>query len=425
MNTRRAFFGKLGALTGALALESFFKPGFAQNMAGYAQEAPAGIASNEDFWGWVRQEFNTSPNLVNLNNGGVSPSPRSVQEAMFQYFRMSNEAPSYYMWRILDANREGLRGKLADLAGCSTDEIAINRNATEALNTVIFGLPLQKGDEVVGTMQDYPNMINAWKQREKRDGIVLKRIDLKLPEDDEEVLVKQFTSQFTARTKIVHLTHIINWTGQILPVRKIAAEARKRGIEVLVDGAHSFAHLDYKIPDLDCDYFGTSLHKWLHAPFGSGLLYIKKERIKKIWALMGSNEPDGPDIRKFESLGTRSFASEMAIGHAVDFHHIIGAARKEARLKYLKAYWTEKVKNNPKVIFGTTLNPQYSCAIANVRLRNMTTAQLDSQLMEKYRIHAVGIQWPGVDGIRVTPNVYTSLKDLDRLVNALNELSLV
>jgi selenocysteine lyase/cysteine desulfurase len=222
---------------------------------------------------------------------------------------------------------------------------------------------------------------------------------------------------------LVHLTHIINWTGQILPVKKIAFEAHKRGIEVLVDGAHSFAHLDYKIPDLDADYFGTSLHKWLHAPFGSGLLYIKKEKIGKVWALLSNNEPDGPDIRKFESLGTRSFASEMAIGHAVDFHNTIGAARKQARLKYLKQYWTAQLKQNPKVQFATTLNAEKSCAICTFRLSNMKTAELDYQLLEKYRIHTVGINWPGVDGVRVTPNVYTSLKDLDRLVKAVNEIS--
>jgi selenocysteine lyase/cysteine desulfurase len=418
---RRDFLQKIGTIGGFLALEPFLNKGFANELNKITENYNA--TDNEDFWGLVRKEFDVSKRLINLNNGGVSPCPRSVQNAMFEYFKMSNEAPSYYMWRILDKGREGLRKKLADLAGTSETEIAINRNSTEALNTIIFGLDLKKDDEVVTTLQDYPNMINAWKQREKRDGIKIIRLDLKLPEDDDTVLVNQFVNAFTEKTKLVHLTHIINWTGQLLPVKKIAEAAHLRGIEVLVDGAHSFAQLNYKIPDLGADYFGTSLHKWLYAPFGSGMLYIKKEKIHKVWALLSNNEPASDDIKKFESLGTRSFASEMAIGNAVDFHNLIGSQRKMDRLIYLKQYWCNKVKDISNVKINTSLDDAKSCAIANVKLKNMTTAQLDSALFNNYKIHSVGIQWPGVDGVRVTPNIYTSTKDLDKLVEAINKLS--
>jgi selenocysteine lyase/cysteine desulfurase len=260
------------------------------------------------------------------------------------------------MWRIIDQGREPLRQKLANLAGADPEEIAVNRNATEALNTVIFGLPLQNGDEVIGTLQDYPNMIQAWKQRQLRDGIVYKQISFDFPMEDDQQMVKKFADAITPKTRLLHLTHIINWIGQILPVRKIADMAHSRGIEVLVDGAHSFALLDFKIPDLGCDYFGTSLHKFLSAPIGSGMLWIKKEKIEKIWPLVCNDKPLGADIRKFETLGTRSFCIEQAIGEAVNFHEAIGSRRKQERIHYLKHYWASKAKQIPGVKLHTSLN---------------------------------------------------------------------
>jgi selenocysteine lyase/cysteine desulfurase len=327
------------------------------------------------------------------------------------------------MWRTLDEGREGLRGKLAELAGCNAEELAINRNATEGLNTVIFGLNLKAGDEVVLTKQDYPNMINAWKQREKRDGIKLVWLNLNLPQEDENAIVQQFVNAFTSRTKIVHVTHLINWTGQFLPIRKIADEAHKRGIEVIGDGAHSFAHTDFKIPDLGCDYFATSLHKWLCAPFGSGLLWIKKEKIKNIWALLSNDKPDGEDIRKFETLGTRSFASEMAIGNAVDFHNVMGSKRKEERLRYLTDYWTSRVSDLKRVSFLQPKTKHMYCALSNIAVEGMKPADFASTLHSKYKIHTVAIDWENIHGTRVTPHVYTSTKDLDRLVKAVREMA--
>ncbi|MFN3307070.1 MAG: aminotransferase class V-fold PLP-dependent enzyme, partial [Candidatus Kapaibacteriota bacterium] len=244
-----------------------------------------------EFWYWVKQAFTVSPNILNLNNGGVSPQPRTVQDAFVRYNQISNEGPAYFMWRILDQGREPLRKKLAEIAGCSHEEIAINRNTTEGMNTIIFGLNLKPNDEVVLAKQDYPNVINAWKFREKRDGIKLKWVDLILPSEDKDYLIDSFVSKFTPKTKVVNLTHMINWNGQILPVKEIADEAKKRGILVLVDGAHTFAHLDFKITDLNCDFFATSLHKWLCAPFGTGMLYVRKDLIKDMPPLHPNYNP--------------------------------------------------------------------------------------------------------------------------------------
>ena len=262
--------------------------------------SPDQLATEEDFWYFIQQSFTVSPGIINLNNGGVCPAPRTVQEAMKRYYDYSNEAPSYYMWRILDQGREPLRKRLAALSGCSNEEIAINRNSSEGLETVIFGLTLEKGDEIVAARQDYPNMVNAYKQREERDGIKMVWISLELPSEDEDYMVRQYVNAFTSRTKVVHITHVINWNGQIIPVKKIADEAHKRGIKVIVDGAHSFAHFDFKIPELGADYFATSLHKWLYAPIGAGMLYVKKEHISSLYPLFAASNPKEDNIRKLD-----------------------------------------------------------------------------------------------------------------------------
>lgn len=380
------------------------------------------LAFNEDFWEQIKQAYSVSPTLMNLNNGGVSPQPRVVQEAVEYYNRLSNEAPSYYMWRILDKGREPVRKYLADMAGVNKEEIAINRNSSEALETVIFGLHLQKGDEVVLSKQDYPNMINAWKQRELRDGIILKWVDHDLPSEHREGLISAYTNLFTDKTRVVHVTHVINWNGQVLPVTEIASEARKRGIKTLVDGAHSFAHLNFKVGELGCDYFGTSLHKWLCAPFGSGMLYVKKEHISDLYPLFAAPDPKMDDIRKFEHLGTRSFAIEQAIAQAVQFHEMIGTERKSQRLHYLKEYWTKEVSKMDKVNIGTPSDMNFSGAIALLQIEGMEATEVGSLLESKYRIHTTSINWENIHGVRITPNVYTSLKDLDILVEAIDAI---
>jgi selenocysteine lyase/cysteine desulfurase len=427
MNNRRNFIKKASSLAGAMTvtpiLNALAIPQIQKAEKTILDLTPAEAARNEEYWYTIQQAYTVSPNIINLNNGGVSPQPSVVQDAVERYNRLSNEGPSYFMWRILDAGRESLRMKLADLAGCNLEEIAINRNATEALGTVIFGLNLKKGDEVVLTKQDYPNMLQAWKQREMREGIKLNFINLELPIENDDTIVQQFVQAFSPRTKVVMITHMINWMGQILPVKKIATVAKAKGIEVLVDGAHTFAHLDYKITDLDCDYYGTSLHKWLSAPIGSGMLYVKKDKIKNLWPLFPNNNPQADDIRKFEVLGTRSFPIEQAIGQAVNFQNAIGNKRKEERLRYLKNYWAEKVVSIPRVKLNTSLKSDYSCALANFSVEGMEPGEIESTLFSKYKIHTSPIVWENIKGVRVAPHVYTPLKDLDRLVDAITYLA--
>jgi len=317
--------------------------------------------------------------------------------------------------------REPLRRNMAKLAGCDAEEIAIQRNASEALETVIFGLDLKAGDEVVLTKQDYPNMINAWKQRELRDKIKLVWVNLELPSEDEDYMVNEYVKAFTAKTKIVQVTHIINWNGQIIPTRKIADAAHARGIEVLVDGAHSFAQFQFTIPELGADYFGTSLHKWLSACIGSGMLYVKKDKIKNIYPLFAAGDAKSPDIRKFENLGTRPFFIEQAIGKAIEFYDMIGGQRKEERLMYLKNYWMNKVKDIPNVKLGTSMKKGYGCAIGLVNVEGKKPTELDVFLIEKYRVHTVGLEWENIKGVRITPNVYTTTKNLDVLVEGISK----
>lgn len=422
---RRLFLQQLGTTIGTAALGSMLFPSLASGKDFFnpGPVIPPGNASDEDFWAWVQESYTVSPNIINLNNGGVSPQPKVVQDMFEKYNRLCNEAPSYYMWNILNQGREALRADLALFAGCSPEEIAIDRNTTEALDTIIYGFPFKPGDEVVLTKQDYPNVINAFKLKEKRDGIILKWVNLELPMENEDDMVNAYVSQFTERTKLINITHIINWIGQITPVKKIAKVAHERGIEVMVDGAHTFALLDFKIPDLDCDYFGTSLHKWMCAPFGSGLLYVKKDKISKIWSLMPDANPLGDKITKFEALGTRSFASEMAIGSSLDFHLAIGSKRKENRLRFLKDYWANKVKNLHGIHIHTSFKPEYACAIGLVSVDGKKPGEVVQYLFDEFKIHTTGIEWENISGVRVTPNVYTNLRDLDKLVLALGKLS--
>jgi selenocysteine lyase/cysteine desulfurase len=427
MANRRNFVKQIGLMAGAFSANSLFNQAhaaeFEHNNLLKKDLSAKDLAMDEDYWSYIQESYTTSPTLINLNNGGVSPSPRIVQEAVERFNKMTNEGPSYFMWRILDQGREPLRYKLAQLAGADPEEIAINRNATESLNTVIFGLNLKVGDEVIGTKQDYPNMINAWKQRAKRDGIVYNQISFQFPIENDEEIVAGFEKAITPKTKIIHITHIINWIGQILPVKKITDMAKKHGIETIVDGAHSFGLLDYKIPALGCDYFGTSLHKFLSAPIGSGMLWIKKDKIEKIWPLVCNDSPNGTDIRKFETLGTRSFPIEQGIGEAVNFQNGIGGKRKEERIRYLKNYWASRVQIIPKVKIHTSFKDEYACAICGVSVDGMTPGELDSALFTNYKIHTVGIVWENISCVRITPHVYTRLQDLDKLVMAITQIA--
>ncbi|WP_295123391.1 aminotransferase class V-fold PLP-dependent enzyme [uncultured Chitinophaga sp.] len=427
MSSRRTFLEK----SALLAVSAFTSNSLFQHLHATGFDKAALLlnntvpdALNEDYWATIQDAYPASKSdIIILNNGGVSPQPLSVQTALDKYNAEASKGPSYYMWRVMDKGREPLRRQLAALAGTDPEEIAINRNATEALNTVIFGLPLQRGDEVIGTTKDYPNMMNAWKQRQLRDGIVYKQLSFHFPVENDEEIVKAFAAAITPNTKILHLTHVINWIGQILPVRKLADLAHSRGIEVLVDGAHSFGLLDFKIPDLHCDYFGTSLHKFLSAPVGSGMLWIKKDKIGKIWPLLCNDQPQGSNIRKFETLGTRSFAIEQAIGEAINFHNAIGAKRKEDRVRYLKNYWAEKALAIPGVKIHTSLKAPYSCAICGVSIDGVKPADLEAHLLVDYKINTTPVSYDDMHFVRVTPHVYTKTEHLDKLLLALGNLA--
>jgi selenocysteine lyase/cysteine desulfurase len=424
---RRFFLDILGTFSATALLSGLTRPAWSRNLGkallGAGHRAPHELAQDEDFWYYVQQAFTVSPELINLNNGGVSPAPKVVADAMKRYFDFSNEAPSYYMWRILDQGREPLREDLARISGCSAEEIAIQRNASETLETVIFGLDLKPGDEVVLGKYDYPNCINAWKQREQRDGIRLVWVDLQLPSEDSDYLAAQYVKAFSEKTRIVHVTHVINWNGQILPAKKIADAAHARGIEVLVDGAHSFAHFSFTIPSTGADYFGTSLHKWLTACIGTGMLYVKKDKIASLYPFFAAPNAKEGNIRKFENLGTRPFYIEQAIGKAIEFYDMIGAERKEQRLFYLKNYWMTAVKDIPKVKLHTSMKPGFGCAIGLIEIEGKTAGRLEGELFNKHRIHTTPVQWEKLEGVRVTPNVYTTTKNLDKLIAAIKDLA--
>ena len=426
-NDRRTFLKQTAVLAGAFSASSLFHQAHAAEI-GAASRSISHLnaleaAQNEDFWAAIQRAYSVNPNLINLNNGGVSPAPIVVQQAVERYNQLTNEGPSYYMWQILDQGREPLRQKLAHLAGAKPSEIAINRNSTEALNTVIYGLPLKAGDEVIGTKQDYPNMIQAYRQRAERDGIVYKQISFDFPIEDDATLVRAYEEAITPRTKLIHVTHMVNWVGQTMPVAKIADMAHAHNIEVLADGAHSFGLMDFKVPGLHCDYFGTSLHKFLSAPIGTGMMWVREDKIEKLWPLTCNSTPHSTDIRKFETLGTRSFPLEQGIGEAINFHEAIGSKRKEERIRYLKDYWATRVRDIPGVQLHTSLNPNYSCAICGVSVKGIAPGALASALFDKYKIHTVGIVWENISCVRVTPHVYTTLPDLDKLVAAIGEIA--
>jgi selenocysteine lyase/cysteine desulfurase len=413
MRSRRAFFRKSFGLAGAVSLSATTaKADDISDALLSLNKLPDALAINdEDVWSRIAQAYTVSPNILNLNNGGVSPQPKVVQDAVDRYYHLSNEGPTYFMWQILDKGREAVRQKLADLAGVERDTIAINRNTTEALATVTWGLPLVKGDEIVMTKQDYPNMINTWKQKELRDGIKINWVNLTLPLENDDIILKSFIDATTSKTKVWHITHMINWTGQIVPVKKLCDEARKRGILSIVDGAHTFAQMDFKISDFNPDYFAT------------GMLYVKKENIKNLWPLFPNDKPQSDDIRKFETLGTRSFAPEQAIGQAIEFHHAIGSKRKEERLRFLKNYWCNALKDNRRVKLNISLKPEYACALGNFSVDGIEPEQIASKLLNEHQIHATPIKWENISGVRITPHVYTSTRDLDRFVNAIRKIA--
>ena len=415
--TRRAILS--GAATGAAALAM---PAFRADAIGRAREARRSVAgtpsetvaSDETYWSHIQRAFDVDSTIVNLNNGGCSPTPSHVLEAMIRDLKFSNEMPVHHMWTVLEPRIESVRRELAREFGCDPEEMAITRNASESLETLIFGLDLQPGDEVVVTNQNYPRMLTSWDQRVRRDRIVVRPISFPVPPPSAADVVRRFREALTPRTRVIEITHITNLTGQILPVRDVVRMARERGIEVFVDGAHAFAHFPFRRDDLECDYYGTSLHKWLLAPIGTGFLYVRREKQKKIWPLMAAPVKMDQDIRKYEEIGTHPAANHNAIAAALAFHREVGAERKAARLRWLRDRWARRLlAADPRVKVRTPLNATESCGIALVSVEGVDTEKLQAHLWEKHRIMTTPIVHPEFNGLRVTPNIYTRPDEID------------
>ena len=376
---------------------------------------PEAVAADEDYWREIQQAFTLDRTFVNLNNGYTCPTPRVVHEALKRYLDLSNQSPYTYMNQTLEGGIEGVRRALAAEAGCDMEEIAITRNASEALQIAQLGIDLKPGDEVLTTTHDYGRMLNTWEQRVRRDGIVLTKITFPVPVPGGHAeLLSRIERAITPRTRVIHFCHITNVTGQIFPVRDIGLMARARGIKTIVDGAHAFAHFPYALRDLEMDYYGVSLHKWLLAPVGTGFLYVRRENIPATWALQPPPKSQDNDIRKFEQIGTHPAANHNAIAEALQFHGAIGTPRRAARMRYLRARWQSRVEALPGVKVLTSPDPAQSCGLVNVAIDALDLRQVTDHLWQKYRIV---VSTSGVNGefrgLRITPNIYTTPDEVD------------
>lgn len=381
------------------------------------------IAANEEFWEGIRGGYKLKPDYINLENGYYNFMPEQLLESFIKHVRAVNYEGSYYMRTVQFDNKKNIAAQLAKIAGCLPDELVITRNTTESLDMVIGGLHWNAGDEAIMAEQDYGSMLEMFKLVARRFGVVNKIVSVPNHPASDDELVSLYEKAITPRTKLMMISHIVNITGQILPVRKICDMAHSKGVDVMVDGAHSYAHIQFNIPDLHCDYYGASLHKWLTTALGAGILYVKKENIKKVWPLLAEGDRKEDDITRLNHIGTHPAHTDLAIANAIEYFNMIGAERKEARMRYLQQYWTSKVRNIPKVVVNTPVESTRACGIANVGIEGMKPALLAETLLKKYKIYTVAIDYANVQGCRITPNLYTQPQELDVLVKALTELS--
>jgi selenocysteine lyase/cysteine desulfurase len=423
VRNRRDFLKKISVLTtaglAAPAMSLFAKnDGIKFDGIEFDDLPPPG----DDLWNWVRMQFSASPSHVYLNNAGVSPSPQVVRDAWLRMMEMANEAPSHTLWRTLEAGRDNVKKRLGELLNCSGEEITIVRNATEALSIIVNQMKLNKGDEVVLGKYDYPRMVSVWEQKEREQKIKLNFVDLQFPEDNEQKLVDKYTSQFTNNTKVVYLTHLINWTGQVLPVAKIAAEAKKKGIKVILDPTQSFGQMKLDLQEIGCDFAGMSTHKWLHGPIGTGILYIKKDRILDLPSYFSPSPKFEKTMLKFDDFGTRNSTAELALSHTVDFHDYITMERKMERLNYLKNYWLDQVKNHQNILVYTPTTMGLSGALVTIQLKNVDTQVVVNKLMTDENIIVANCTVHDVTGVRISPSIYNNEYELDTLVKRLLKL---
>ena len=431
MVSRRAFLTsavRAGAAAGLIVQPDVRPPAFRrsalrtvwESAAHAAGTAPGDLASDESYWAGIRRAFDLDPSLIYLNSAGCSPAPRHVLDGMIRDLRYSNEAPVEYMWRRLEPKIEIVRRELAAEFGCDAEEIAITRNASEANEIAILGLDLRAGDEVIVTTHNYDRMLAAWDQRARRDGIVVKRIALEMPPASDADVVERIRAVISARTRVIELPQLTNWTGQPLPVATIVALGRMNGIDVLVDGAQGFAHTPSTRDAMDCDYYGASLHKWLLAPVGTGFLYVRRSRIERLWPLMPAPASMAGDIRKFEEVGTHPAANHNAILVALAFHRAIGGERKLARLRLVRDRWARALMaESSRVRVRTPLDDRRSGAVTIVEVEGLDPARLYEWLWSRYRIITSPTTFAGLSGVRVTPNVFTSFAEVDTFTEAM------
>lgn len=385
--------------------------------------SPEEVAGDESFWFEVQQAFTVDRSIVNFNNGGVSPAPAIVQDAMKRHLDFTNQAPPYTMWQILEPQRETVRERLAHTFGCDAEEIALTRNASEGLEICQLGFDFEPGDEIVATTQAYPRMVTTFEQRARREGIVVRRFQIPIPAEDPAEVVRLYEQNVTPRTRMVLMSHMINITGQILPVREVVAAMRARGIPVVVDGAHTFAHFPFTRDDLGCDYYATSLHKWLFAPIGTGMLYVNRERIADLWPMMAAPATMADDVRKFEEIGTHPAANYLAIAEALTFHEGIGPERKAARLVALRNQWAKRLLENDRIRLHTSLAPGLACGIATVQIDGVDSRDLARHLWQEHHVFVVAIKHPEFEGIRVSPSVYSTMEEVDRFADAMEQVA--
>ena len=384
---------------------------------------PAKSVKDEDFWREVRKGYRLKPDYINLENGYYCMQPEYTLEKFIEQVRYVNFEASWYMRNYQWDNKDKIAGRLAEIGGCSTEELIITRNTTESLDMVIGGFPWQEGDEAVMAEQDYGAMLNHFELQEEKHGIVRKVVSVPThPQNDEEI-VRVYEEAITPKTKLLMVCHIINITGQILPIKKICRMAHAKGVEVMVDGAHAFGHFQFSIPELECDYYGSSLHKWLSVPLGAGILYVRKGKANEIWPLLAENKKKDNTIGRLNHIGTHPVHTDLAIEYAIEYQNKLGASRKEERLRYIQQYWTSKARMIPNVVVNTPADPKRHCAIGNVGIRGIEPKELAERFLSQYGIYTVAIDYAGIKGCRITPNVYTTLEELDTLIEALKEMA--
>ena len=385
---------------------------------------PATILAKDDaFWEALRNQYLLKPDYINLENGYYNFLPQPILEKYIEHIKEVNYQGSYYMRTVQWENKNKAAARLAALAGCSAEELIITRNTTESLDLAIGGQNWNAGDEAIMAEQDYGAMLDMFVQVKDRYGVVNKIISVpNHPKDDEEI-VDIYRKAITPKTKVILVSHMINISGQILPIRKICDMAHEHGVQVMVDGAHAFAHIQYRIDDLHCDYYAASLHKWLSVPLGAGILYVNKTRIENVWPLMGDGEKQKNKIRRLNHVGTHPVHTDLTINDSIDYYEMVGHERKEARLRYLQLYWSDKVRNIPKIIVNTPADASRSCGIANVGIEGITPADLAQRLLKEHKIYTVAIDYANIRGCRITPNLYTTTQELDQFVKALKTLA--